>query len=476
MAGHAAAGGDDGLGGVHAVNVFRAGLDAHQNDFLTLRRTGLGFVRVKHHRARGRAGAGGQALGQHVAGIAFINGGVQQLIKLGRIDAQDGLVLADQALGDHLNGDLQRRLGGALAVAGLQHPQTALLDRELNVLHVAIMVLEIVENLAQLGEHVRHGGFHGRQMVVHLLAHGFCQALWRADARHHVLALGVDQELAVIALLAGGRVAGERDARGRGVAHIAEHHRLNVHRRAPAGGDVVHAAIGDGPVIHPGAEHRPDRAPELVAGIGGEREIKRALNGLLVLRDHLFPLFSGDFGVQIVVALFLEGLKDLLERGVRHAQHHVRIHGDETAIAVEREAAVARKLGEAFGGLVIEAQVQHRIHHARHGGAGAGTNGDQERVGGIAERLADRRLELFQRGLDLVFQIGRIGVVVFVIGGADVGGDGEARRNRQAQLGHFREIGTLATEKLAHVGLAFRVPSTEGVNPFGLCVHDVVGS
>ena len=51
----------------------------------------------------------------------------------------DRLVLGDQALGRHVDGDLQRGLGGALAVAGLQHVEPALLDRELDVLHVAVV-------------------------------------------------------------------------------------------------------------------------------------------------------------------------------------------------------------------------------------------------------------------------------------------------------------------------------------------------
>ena len=56
---------------------------------------------------------------------------------------------ADQAFIGHVDGDLERRLGGALAGARLQHPQPAVLDGEFQVLHVAIMLLEPRESRRQ---------------------------------------------------------------------------------------------------------------------------------------------------------------------------------------------------------------------------------------------------------------------------------------------------------------------------------------
>ena len=45
------------------------------------------------------------------------------------------------------------------------------------------------------------------------------------------------------AVLAGGGVAGERDAGAGVVALVAEHHRLDVDRGAEVVGDVLHAAV-----------------------------------------------------------------------------------------------------------------------------------------------------------------------------------------------------------------------------------------
>ena len=120
-------------------------------------------------------------------------------------------------------------------------------------------------------------------------ARGFGDLLRRADAGDHVLALRVDQEFAVELLLAGRGIAREGDAGGRGLAHIAEHHRLHVDRGAPAFRDVVQAAIGDGALVHPRAEHRADRAPQLLVRVLRERLAVLLLDALLVARRRARP-------------------------------------------------------------------------------------------------------------------------------------------------------------------------------------------
>ena len=82
-----------------------------------------------------------------------------------------------------------------------------------------------------------------------------------ADAGHHVLALGVDQEVAVVALGPGRRVAGEADAGTGVVVAVAEHHGLDVDGGAEIVGDALTDPVGHGPGPVPGLEHRLDRAP-----------------------------------------------------------------------------------------------------------------------------------------------------------------------------------------------------------------------
>ncbi len=97
---------------------------------------------VEDHLAAGGAGRGRQPLGDHFLVGLGIEGGVQQLVELRRLDAQHRLLLADQPFLHHVDGNLHRRPGGPLAVAGLQHVELALLDGELDILHVPVMVFE----------------------------------------------------------------------------------------------------------------------------------------------------------------------------------------------------------------------------------------------------------------------------------------------------------------------------------------------
>ena len=71
---------------------------------------------------------------------------MQELIERGRVDALDRLFARDRAFGGEVDGDLEGGFGGALPVAGLQHPQAALFDRELDVLHVAVVGLEALHD------------------------------------------------------------------------------------------------------------------------------------------------------------------------------------------------------------------------------------------------------------------------------------------------------------------------------------------
>ena len=126
----------------------------------------------------------------------------------------------------------------------------------------------------------------GRSLVLLGLAR-LVDGVGGADAGHHVLALGVDQPLAVELVLAGGRVAGEGDAGAGVVAHVAEHHGLDVDRGAPLVGDPLDAAVGDGALAVPALEHRADAAPELLHGVVGEVLAQDFLHLGLVHPDEL---------------------------------------------------------------------------------------------------------------------------------------------------------------------------------------------
>ena len=86
---------------------------------------------------------------------------------------------------DHVDGEAHGGEAGPLGVAGLQHPELALLDGELDVLHVAVVLFELVADVVELLVDRGHV----------LLQLG--DLLGRADAGDDVFALGVDQVFAV---------------------------------------------------------------------------------------------------------------------------------------------------------------------------------------------------------------------------------------------------------------------------------------
>ena len=229
--------------------------------------------------------------------------------------------LRDQPFPRHVDGDLQRRLGGALAGARLQHPQLAALDGEFEVLHVAVVLFQPVGDVDEGGEGLRHQLLQRRLVGAGGDARRLGDVLRRADAGDDVLALRVDQELAVEQLLAGRGIAGEGDAGGRGLAHIAEHHGLDVDRRAPAFGNVVQPPVGDGAVVHPARKHGADRAPELLVRILRKRLAEFFLDLGLVERDRRACHSVGrQFGVEFMAEPALLVLEDFLEHLVVEAQ------------------------------------------------------------------------------------------------------------------------------------------------------------
>ena len=141
---------EDALGRDHAVQVVGRRLGPHEDDALARLVTRLGLVGGEVHLADRRARRRVQALGEHVVLRLRVELRVQQLVELRGLHAQHRFALVDEPVFFHLDGHAQRGRGRALADARLQHEQAALLDRELDVAHVAVVVLEQVHDPEQL--------------------------------------------------------------------------------------------------------------------------------------------------------------------------------------------------------------------------------------------------------------------------------------------------------------------------------------
>ena len=133
------------------------------------------------------------------------------------------------------------------------------------------------------------------------------------------------------------------------------------------------------------------------------------------------------------------------------AEHDLPVHLDKATIAVIGKALVAALPRQPLDRAIVEAEVEHGIHHAGHRDAGARAHRNQKRIIGIAKPRAERLLDRGEPGGDLFFEIGRIGLAVIVKPGADLGRDRKARRHRQSEIAHFGQTGAFAAEQVAHL-------------------------
>ena len=445
VGGHAAAGGQDALRMRHALDILRRGLQTDENDLLAgLGSRGRLFSGEVHH-AAGSARRGGQTHGDLLRLLQRdgVKLRVQQGVELLRLHLEDGLVGGNHALVDQIDSDLQRSGGGALAVAGLEHVELAALDGVFHVLHVAVVVFERLRDVHKLLVNLRHDLLERLDL------------LRGADAGDDVLALRVDQILAVELLLAGGRVAGERNAGAGGVAHVAKDHALDVDGGAPVGRDVVHAAVVDGARVIPGAEDGLDGLHELNLRVLRELDAHLLLVDLLEADDDFLHVLGIQVGVVLSALALLDLVQNALEEALRDLHNDVGEHLDETAVGVIGKALVLGQVGQTLDGHVVQAQVQDGIHHAGHGRARAGAHGNQERILQVAEFLAADLLGLGQSGVNLLDDILADGLAVLIVAGASLGGDGEALRHRKTDLGHLGKVRALAAQQVAHAGVAF---------------------
>jgi hypothetical protein len=382
----------------------------------------------------------------------------QEVVERLGLDPQQRLLAGDEPLLRHLHGDARGGQPGALASAGLQHVEGAPLDGELDVLHLAIVLLQLLAHRQQLARERRPARLH----LGHLLR--------RADAGHHVLALGVHQELAVELVLARGRAAREGHARAGVLAQVPVDHGLHGDGGPPAGRDPVELAVGDGPVVLPGVEDRPHRQEELLVGIGRQVDPLARADDLLERGHQLAQRLDRQLGVVLQAERRLLLVEDLLEGiavllGLRlHPQHHVAEHGAEAAVAVPGEARVAAPFRQPLHRLVVEAEVEDGVHHARHGDARAGADRHEERILAPAEALAGELLHPSQGGAELRLQPPGHPVAALVPQPAHVGGDGEAGRHRDADGAHLGEPRPLATEQVLQVAVALGRAAAEGVD------------
>ena len=358
---HATSRGEHCLRGYHSMEILGRGFDAHQDHLFALQRELLGLVRIEDNLACRGTRRGGQTLGQRLDPRLSTRRDhrVQELIELLRLDTLYGGPAVDQSFICQVDRDSDGRGAGALACARLEHVQRAALDCELHVLDIFVVTLQSMRDLGELLVDLRHVALHLRDRTR------------RADAGHDVLALRVDQVLTIQRRLAGGWVAREGDAGGGVIAHIAEDHRLDVDSGAEVVRNPVQAAIVDCAPTVPGAEYRGDRLAQLLLWILGKLDTLGLPDNRLEPFGDLGQLLGRQIGI-LPATLALRLIHDVLELLALDAEHDLAEELDEAAVGIGREARIVGQPGQPLARLLVQAQVEHRVHHAGHGELRAG--------------------------------------------------------------------------------------------------------
>ena len=147
MAGATATAGEHAARRQDAVHVVGFGFGANQDDgFLFDFGQSFRGIGIEDDLSDGSTRCDVESGGNQIAGCFALflalgsNCGCKS-IRWARRDTQDGFFGRDQSFVGKLDCDANGGLGGALGVAGLQNPQLAALDGELDVLNVAVVAL-----------------------------------------------------------------------------------------------------------------------------------------------------------------------------------------------------------------------------------------------------------------------------------------------------------------------------------------------
>ncbi len=168
------------------------------------------------------------------------------------------------------------------------------------------------------------------------------------------------------------------------------------------------------------------------------------LNHVLEDLNDLTQIFSSEVSIVRDAAFGLVGGPGVLEFFIRNAHNHGPEHFDQAAVAVIHKALIAGQFNHAAGGFIVQADVQHGVHHAGHAELGAGAAGDQQGIRWVSELLAGCLFNAGQGSQRLIPHVRRE-LLTILIGNACLSCDGEERRHRHANAGHLCQVGTFPT-------------------------------
>ena len=201
-----------------------------------------------------------------------------------------------------------------------------------------------------------------------------------ANARHHVFTLSVNQKVAIRFVFAGRRVASETHTRTRVVVTISKHHCLHVYCGAQIVADFFAHTVCNRSRTIPRTKHSLNRATQLLHRILWEFATSLSLDDLFVRLAQCLQCRCW----QVCVTLYSRSLFGIIKRMLKlctiNAEHNASVHRNEAAVAVIRKTLVVSGTSQTNHALVIQTQIENRVHHARHRKLGSRAHRHQQRT------------------------------------------------------------------------------------------------
>ena len=132
---------------------------------------------------------------------------MEDFVELGRRHAHNGGLFIDHTLLEHIHRHLESGDTGTLADTALQHPELALLDGEFYILHIVEVLLEMFADFVEILVNLWHSHLKRLEILVMLGLGSLVERVRGPDTGNHILALGIDEPLAIELVVTAGRVA-----------------------------------------------------------------------------------------------------------------------------------------------------------------------------------------------------------------------------------------------------------------------------
>ena len=121
---------------------------------------------------------------------------------------------------------------------------------------------------------------------------------------------------------------------------------------------------------------------------------------------------------------------------------------------------------QPFNRIVVEAEIEEFVHHARHRRTRARTDGDEKRVRSITEASTDFGFKIAESALHAVGKIIGLAATAGIKRRTNFGRQGEARRHRKPEARHLGESTSPAAKKIVQGVTAIRATAAKSVDPF----------